>query len=1009
MNAKKFLAGTLAVLMCFSLTACAKPLPAVLVTGVTLDKTQLELPMGKSERLTAAVAPDDAANKGLVWSSSDESVVTVTDGTVTAVAEGQATVKAASAENSALFDMCAITVFQAGVVLNKNRFAITTGETETLTATALNSTGSRMISWSSSDESVVTVTDGTVTAVAEGQATVKAANAADPSAYAECAVEVTPPYDAASRTALNSGEIPYTFPVTATYSNNIALAQLNGRAGDPFVMRWNGKYYLFPSNDGAANQVKGYTSDDMVHWDGGVNVVNRTTENSNNFYAPEIIYFKGVFYMCSSSNGQGHFLYKSTTDSPLGPYEMISGSGNVGRGIDGSFYVRDDGKLFLMHTNINPSGLRMSEVLDIETATLGEQVLIEGANLNHWIEGPGAIRRDDITYLTYCGNHISSRGYRIAYSYTTDDIITPDSFIQPSNNVNLISTVPNNFYGLGHSSNAYGPNLDSIYTAYHSQSGSGRRYSLDRYLTNGIRLTANGMTYTANGADVPSRPDFEATLNAGLETSGAFLLSGGETGAYYTAEFNYFISGGAAVLNYADAENYQKVTINAANDTLRLHTIKNGGESVTASAVLPVGNKYDKLTVLRVEKTLDRIDVFYNGMKVLTVEYVGGGGKIGYTDGAQASYTAFTNDVLGTSDFDATKNLPARIPAHTYLKGENRGFYFARGAADEGPRMDEKNTVTKENGQYSVTLSQREDFVKYAVRAQRSGAYSLAAEVGRGSEGAIIEAVVGESTIYRFEVPRNLYFGGDDHIAVSLGTLSLDGKTTIKLRLYRGVFNFRQLQFFERGIPTPIGLEGGTALNGAAGTNYETATLYRATNGNPSGQNAAHTVADGALVSPESRYSMLLGGAPGASNFEFETDVAILGAGGNEGGIVFRAKHYSTRYNGDAAEQPLNGFQGYYFNIQERIGVLIRNDYGAGGGGVQLAQVALRASDGANMFAVGNYVRVKVRCENNRILIWADGTQIIDVYDNGGFMDGQAGFYSRNKVFGYKSFIYRAL
>lgn len=67
--------------------------PAVTVTGVTLNKTELTLETGDSETLTATVAPSDATNKNVTWKSSNTAVATVDDnGKVTGVAAGEATI-----------------------------------------------------------------------------------------------------------------------------------------------------------------------------------------------------------------------------------------------------------------------------------------------------------------------------------------------------------------------------------------------------------------------------------------------------------------------------------------------------------------------------------------------------------------------------------------------------------------------------------------------------------------------------------------------------------------------------------------------------------------------------------------------------------------------------------------------------------------------------------------------------------------------------------------------------
>ena len=64
----------------------------VAVTGVSLNKTSLTLTEGSSETLSASVSPDNATDKTVTWTTNKSSVATVSDGKVTAVAEGSATI-----------------------------------------------------------------------------------------------------------------------------------------------------------------------------------------------------------------------------------------------------------------------------------------------------------------------------------------------------------------------------------------------------------------------------------------------------------------------------------------------------------------------------------------------------------------------------------------------------------------------------------------------------------------------------------------------------------------------------------------------------------------------------------------------------------------------------------------------------------------------------------------------------------------------------------------------------
>ena len=85
--------------------------PAVIpVTGVTLDKNALNLGKGETQQLTATVNPENASNKNVSWTSSDESVATVDEnGNVTAVGRGTATITVTT-EDGEFTATCVVTV-----------------------------------------------------------------------------------------------------------------------------------------------------------------------------------------------------------------------------------------------------------------------------------------------------------------------------------------------------------------------------------------------------------------------------------------------------------------------------------------------------------------------------------------------------------------------------------------------------------------------------------------------------------------------------------------------------------------------------------------------------------------------------------------------------------------------------------------------------------------------------------------------------------------------------------
>lgn len=78
------------------------------ISGVTLNRSEMVLVIGRTGQLTAAVEPSNVLDKTVTWSSSDDSIVSVDqDGNLTALAVGKAVITAAAGGFSA---ECAVTV-----------------------------------------------------------------------------------------------------------------------------------------------------------------------------------------------------------------------------------------------------------------------------------------------------------------------------------------------------------------------------------------------------------------------------------------------------------------------------------------------------------------------------------------------------------------------------------------------------------------------------------------------------------------------------------------------------------------------------------------------------------------------------------------------------------------------------------------------------------------------------------------------------------------------------------
>ena len=155
------------------------------LTKITLNPTTLNFAVGDtaSQKINASLEPADAMNRKIIWTTTDENVATVNDkGEVTAVGKGTCEIKATSEKNANVFGSCSVTVSEVeveSISLSKNTLKVGPGKTSealVVTFTPANATN-KTITWSSNPTSVATVTDGKVTGVAEGTATITATTA----------------------------------------------------------------------------------------------------------------------------------------------------------------------------------------------------------------------------------------------------------------------------------------------------------------------------------------------------------------------------------------------------------------------------------------------------------------------------------------------------------------------------------------------------------------------------------------------------------------------------------------------------------------------------------------------------------------------------------------------------------------------------------------------------------------------------------------------------------------
>lgn len=167
------------------------------VESIILSESNASLEPGQTLQLTANVIPDDAENKTLEWSSSNDKVAMVSStGKVVALTEGQAVITAKVKDGGNVSASCTISVTAVkvkSITLDYASYALTEGECITLNATLLPANAAnKTVAWSSSDDSILMVNSyGTVFCLKDGTATITASTTDGSNLSASCAFNCT--------------------------------------------------------------------------------------------------------------------------------------------------------------------------------------------------------------------------------------------------------------------------------------------------------------------------------------------------------------------------------------------------------------------------------------------------------------------------------------------------------------------------------------------------------------------------------------------------------------------------------------------------------------------------------------------------------------------------------------------------------------------------------------------------------------------------------------------------
>jgi hypothetical protein len=152
--------------ICF-LEACQ----VIELTEISLNKHVLTVEKGHIEILDVLFIPSNATDKFLTWISTNTKIATVEDGVITGVAPGATDIIVESGNCS---DRCKVTVVSptTGIIVDKHDLILNVGESASLSVTLTPEDSTDPVIWNSSDGRIVTVSDGTIRAIAPGTAVI---------------------------------------------------------------------------------------------------------------------------------------------------------------------------------------------------------------------------------------------------------------------------------------------------------------------------------------------------------------------------------------------------------------------------------------------------------------------------------------------------------------------------------------------------------------------------------------------------------------------------------------------------------------------------------------------------------------------------------------------------------------------------------------------------------------------------------------------------------------------
>lgn len=354
---------------------------------------------------------------------------------------------------------------------------------------------------------------------------------------------------------------------------------------DPFVLKWNGRYYAYGTP--AAGAIPVLTSIDLVEWAPAGHALDLPAPGSC-YWAPEVAYDNGrffLYYSCGGAEGEGHQLRVAVATSPAGPFrdEGAVLDAEDPFTIDAHPFEDDDGTWYLFYSRDFLEGDRVGTGIVVDrlvdmVGLAGERATVVRPHAEwhvyerdrRWyervwdwytLEGPFVRRRDGRYWCFFSGGAWRAPNYGVGCA-VADHPLGPYTTVGDAEGPVVLTTVPERAIGPGHASIVVAPDNVTDYLVYHAWDPAltGRYMCIDR-----LDWTPSGPGPSGPRTDQqlrPPEPDFRDLFGV-AGASGAWEVAGGRW-AFAPHEAVQHDAGGGAAVAVAGPEGDQLVELNVA-------------------------------------------------------------------------------------------------------------------------------------------------------------------------------------------------------------------------------------------------------------------------------------------------------------------------------------------------------------------------------------------------------------------------------------------------------------